>query len=99
MSNLGFIRRIVLVGAVAVSVSGLSAALQGAEAMPAAPLSGASAAGLSTVQYYGEGYRYRRPYRRPAYGYGYGYRYRGRAGLYRCGVYAHHTHLERKACR
>jgi len=93
------LRRMVLAGTLAVSFTGASAAIEGAwAAMPVAASlarhgAPAAAAGLTTVQYYGYGYGYRRPYRRY-----YGYR-RGRVGLYGCGPYAYHTHLSRKACR
>ncbi len=98
MVNIGLVRRVVLAGAVALSLTGLTSGLDSAVAMPAAPLPADTATGAAiAVQYYGDAYGYRRAYRRPAYGYG--YRYRGRAGLYRCGPYAQHTHLQRRACR
>lgn len=91
MRDLSFVRRAVLAGTLALSLTGVTAGIETAQALPAAPLAATTTA-LTTVQYYGYGYRrYPRRY--------YGYRYRGRAGLYRCGPYAQHTHLQRQACR
>lgn len=95
MHHTSFVRRAVMAGTLALSLTGITAGVEEAQAMPAVPLSAlAGVGGPSTVQYYG-GYGYRRYPRRPFYGYG----YRGRAGLYDCGRGALHTHLSRKACR
>ena len=89
------LRRMALAAGMALSLTGASAVVEGAQAMPvAAPLAqhGQQAStAVTAVQYYGYGYR--RPYRKY-----YGHR-RGRAGLYGCGPYAFHTHLSRQACR
>ena len=104
MRDSGLIRRAVVAGTLALSLTGIMAGVDSAQALPvAAPLArqalpGDSAAGaVITVQYYPYGYR---GYRRPYYGYRRGYYgYGRRAGVYNCGPYAYHTRLSRKACR
>jgi hypothetical protein len=91
MREQSFVRRAVLAGALALAMTGMTAAVEGAQAMP---ISGAlsqmssSVDGLTTVQYQRyPNYRYRR------------FNRNRRAGLYRCGPGGLSTHLERKACR
>ena len=85
-------RQVAIAGLVAASLTGLSASVDTAEALPiAAPAAhGVDGSLIVNVQY---GYYHHRRYYRP-----YGY-YHRRAGVYRCGPYAYHTHLSRKACR
>ena len=85
-------RTLALVGILAGSLAGVTATVDSAQALPIAssPVH-ASDAATTAVRYYPYGYR-------RFYGHRYGYR-RGRAGLYKCGVYQFHTHLQRKACR
>lgn len=90
MREASLIRRTVLAGALALSLTGLGAVVEGAQAMPAAATlaRAADTGALTTVQYMRyPGYRYRR------------FNRHRRAGLYRCGPGAVSTHLERKACR
>lgn len=86
------IRRAVLAGALALSLVGMAAGSDGAQAMPASASLAAPAAAdggaLIDVQYM----------RYPHYRYRSFNRHR-RAGLYRCGPGGLSTHLARKACR
>lgn len=94
MRDISSVRCAILAGTLALSLTGLTAAMEEAQAMPATSLSSLAGVGPTTVQY-GYGYGYRRFPRRPHYG----YRYRGRAGRYDCGPGALQTRLSRKACR
>lgn len=83
MREFSFVRRAVLAGALALSFTGVAAAVDGVQAMPvAASLSQQAASGATAVQYM----RYRHYYRHR------------HAGLYNCGPGSLHTHLSRKAC-
>ncbi len=95
MRDISSVRRAILAGTLALYLTGLTAAMEEAQAMPATSLSSLAGVGGSTTVQYGYGYGYRRFPRRPYYG----YRYRGRAGLYDCGPGALQTRLSRKACR
>ena len=84
------IRRAVLAGALALSLTGVAAVVEVAQAMPVAPTLAQRSDGgaLTAVQYMRyPNYRYRR------------FNRHRRVGLYRCGPGGLSTHLERKACR
>lgn len=90
MSESSFVRRAVLAGTLALSLTGVTGGIESARAMPvAAPSAPATGPGAVTLaQYYGyPRYRYRRFY---------GHR---RAGIYDCGPGSLRTRLSRKACR
>ncbi|RYC31084.1 hypothetical protein D3273_15325 [Lichenibacterium minor] len=90
MRETSLLRRVALAGALALSLTGLTAGVESAEAMPIAPAMGQSsdAGAVTAVQYMRyPHYRYRR------------FNRNRRAGLYRCGPGGLNTHLERKACR
>lgn len=91
MREQSIIRRAALAGALALAMTGMTAAVGGAQAMPvfgALAQVSSAADGLTTVQYQRyPNYRYRR------------FNRNRRAGLYRCGPGGLSTHLERKACR
>ena len=77
-------------GILAGALLGVTGSLESAQALPAAHVTTPAAdAPVTTVQYYRYGYYGRYGHRR----------YRGPAGVYRCGPYQLHTHLQRKACR
>lgn len=84
------LRRAVMAGTLALSLTGVTAAVEGAQAMPlAATLAPSSAGSAATAVRY---------MRHPSDRYRRFNRHR-RAGLYRCGPGGASTHLERKACR
>lgn len=87
MNGSSFVRRAVLAGTLALSLTGVTGGIESARAMPvSAPAIGPGAVTLAQYHRYPR-HRYRRFY---------GHR---RAGIYDCGPGSLRTRLSRKACR